>query len=383
MMAILTMSTAHAAPCRQVEEKPAGPAAAPATSWYDPEDGWFDLSRAQELPTGFMPIVVPITEPAIGYGALGGAVFLDPREEAGAEGWARPNMTMIGGLWTEDGSEGLFAANTSMWSGGDLQSLIGGGLVTLELELHGIGEEPELEDDPLEYGLEVEGIMAEGRRRLGDSDFWAALRLAYANATVDFDGDSSGIPGVDPEDEDVTFAGPTLSLRYDSLDNLFTPTRGTLSDSAVSFFDDAFGGSRDFQLVQQVWLHHWPLSERFFLGARADADFSFGDPPFYARPFISLRGVPALRYQGEHAASGELELRWQFHPRFSLIGFGGAGIAWTESDEFGREQSAFSEGLGFRYLIARKFGLHFGLDVARGPEEGAIYVQFGNAWLRP
>jgi len=96
-----------------------------------------------------------------------------------------------------------------------------------------------------------------------------------------------------------------------------------------------------------------------------------------------LRGVPALRYQGEHAASAELELRWQFHPRWSAVGFGGGGLAWTNLESFDREQDAFAEGVGFRYLVARKFGLHMGLDVARGPEEGAIYVQFGNAWMRP
>jgi hemolysin activation/secretion protein len=90
-----------------------------------------------------------------------------------------------------------------------------------------------------------------------------------------------------------------------------------------------------------------------------------------------------LRYQGEHAVSAELELRWQFHPRFSVVGFGGAGLAWTDLDDFEREQSAVSEGLGLRYLVARKFGLHAGFDVARGPEEGAIYVQLGNAWIRP
>jgi hemolysin activation/secretion protein len=174
-----------------------------------------------------------------------------------------------------------------------------------------------------------------------------------------------------------------VSLRYDSLDNLFTPTRGTLSDTSASFFDDAFGGTRDFQLLQQVLIRHWPLSERIFLGARAQANFSFGDVPFYARPFIYLRGIPALRYQGEHAATAELELRWQFHPRISLIGFGGGGLAWTNLESFDREQSAFSGGLGVRYLVARKFGMHAGLDVARGPEEGAIYVQLGNAWIRP
>jgi hypothetical protein len=28
----------------------------------------------------------------------------------------------------------------------------------------------------------------------------------------------------------------------------------------------------------------------------------------------SLRGVQALKYQGEQAAEAEAELRWQFHP---------------------------------------------------------------------
>ena len=51
--------------------------------------------------------------------------------------------------------------------------------------------------------------------------------------------------------------------------------------------------------------------------------------------------------------------------------------------EFEDDQGAWSGGLGGRYMISRKFGLHVGLDVAHGPEDGAIYVQFGNAWMRP
>src|SRR5688572_8126977 len=351
--------------------------------FFDPEDGWFDLSRFLEEPHGFLPLVVPITEPALGYGAVVGAAFLDPREAAGAEGWARPNITFVGGLRTEGGSEGLFAANSSLWAGGTLQTLVGVGDLALELELHGIGEDSTLADDPLDYRLDATGVIGEGRTRLSRSDFWLALRFAYGEAEVDFDGSATGIPGVDPGDDDVTLAGPTLGLRYDSLDNLFTPTRGTLSGTTASLFDQAFGGSQDFQLVRQVLIHHWPLGERFFLGARGDLGLSFGDAPFFARPYVALRGVPALRYQGEHALAGELELRWQFHPRFSLVGFGGLGLAWTELDEFEREQSAFGHGLGVRYALARKFGLHAGLDMARGPEENALYVQFGNAWMRP
>jgi len=366
------------------QESLTAPAATPEErDWTDPEDGWFDLSKFLERPHGFVPLLVPITEPALGYGAVAAAVFLDPREAAGSEGWARPNITVVGGLWTEDGSDGLFAANSSLWDGGDLQTLVGGGGMNLELELHGIGEDAVREDQPLGYRLEVDGVVGEVRRRLGDSDFWGAVRLAFAHAAVHFEGPASGIPGVDADADDVRLAGPSLILRYDSFDNVFSPTRGLLSDTSVSLFGEAFGGTQDFQLFQQVLLRHWPLSESLFLGARLQLNSSFGDTPFYARPYIALRGVPALRYQGEQALSSELELRWQFHPRFSLVGFGGAGLAWTDLEEFEREQSAFSEGVGLRYLLARKFGLHVGLDFARGPEEGAVYVQFGNAWMRP
>ena len=364
-------------------QEPDPPTVEDEPRWRDPVDGWFDLSRFLEHPHGFLPLVVPITEPALGYGAVVGAAFLDPRESAGAEGWARPNISLAGGLWTEGGSDGLFAANSSLWEEGDLQTLFALGDFGLELELHGIGQDATLEDDPLEYGLEATGVVGEGRARLGGSDLWLALRFAYGEARVDFDGSPAGIEGLDPGDDDVTLAGPSLGLRYDSLDNVLSPTRGTLTDTVASFFDDAFGGSQDFQLLRQVWIQHWPLSERFYLGARADAALSFGDVPFFARPYVSARGIPALRYQGEHALSGELELRWQFHPRFGLVTFGGGGLAWTELDEFEREQDAWSGGLGFRYVLARKFGLLAGLDVARGPEEGALYVQVGNAWLRP
>lgn len=365
------------------EAGPAQESAAHEGRWIDPEDGWFDLSRFLEHPAGFLPLVVPITEPALGYGAVVAAAFLDPREEAGSEGWARPDVSVIGGLATEDGSDGLFAANSSLWSDGDLQTLVGVGRLGLELGLYGIGDDPALAGGSLEYALDVDGAVAEVRARVGDTPVWGGLRFAYARAVADFEGAPDPIEGVGDEDDDVRLAGPALTLRYDSLDNLFTPTRGTLSDTSVSVFDDAFGGSQDFQLFQQVLIHHQPLSDELFLGARGLFSSSFGDTPFYARPFVQLRGVPALRYQGEQAASVEVELRWQLHRRVGLVGFGGVGWAWTDLEELEREQSAAAGGVGVRYLVARRFGLHAGIDVAHGPEDGAIYVQFGNAWLRP
>jgi hemolysin activation/secretion protein len=96
---------------------------------------------------------------------------------------------------------------------------------------------------------------------------------------------------------------------------------------------------------------------------------------------VQLRGVPALRYQGEDALSFEAELRWNFVPRWALVGFGGVGQAVEDIDDFGGESYLVSAGgVGVRYMIARAFGLHVGLDVAQGPEDTAVYIQVGSAW---
>ena len=40
-------------------------------------------------------------------------------------------------------------------------------------------------------------------------------------------------------------------------------------------------------------------------------------------------------------------------------------------------------GFGFRYEIARRYGIHMGLDIAFAPDNAAVYVQIGSAWARP
>jgi hypothetical protein len=388
---LVTLLVPHARPAVQ-DAPPAasqGPPPPPApevdhgSRWIDPEDGWFDISRFLEEPAGFLPIAVPITEPALGYGVAGGAAFLQPRESAGEQGWARPNITFVGGMWTEDGSEGGFALDSRHWAGGDVQTLVGGGLVSLDLDYYGAGPDSLFQETPLEYVLDVWGAIGEGRVRLGESDLWAGLRFTYAQTDVSFRNPPDELPGISEDDTSSTLAGPTAKLRFDSLDNVFTPKKGTLAEASAVFYSGAFGGDRDFQLLDLVGTQHWPIAGRWFLGARADLGAAFGDTPFYMRPYIQQRGIPALRYQGDQVLSGELELRWQFQSRFSVLGFYGGGVTWSDDALGERTQDAFAGGGGVRYLVARRFGLHVGLDYAQGPDGGVIYVQFGSAWTRP
>jgi len=130
-------------------------------------------------------------------------------------------------------------------------------------------------------------------------------------------------------------------------------------------------------------MYFHPLALSLFLAARGAVQRSSGDTPFFLRPFVQLRGVPALRFQGDQTASAEVELRWQFHPRFSADVFGGAGVARARVLSREREESVTADGFGFRYLLARQYGLHMGLDVAFGPGDPVLYVVFGSPWLRP
>jgi hypothetical protein len=51
-------------------------------SFCHPDDNMFDLSELIDHPLGFIPLVIPITEPAIGYGAVGALIFISENGES-------------------------------------------------------------------------------------------------------------------------------------------------------------------------------------------------------------------------------------------------------------------------------------------------------------
>jgi outer membrane protein assembly factor BamA len=346
------------------------------------DDGWLDLSGFLDERYGFIPLVIPITEPAVGYGAALALAFIDkPFGEAQA-GFGRPDITVVGGLGTENGTWGAMAGNVSHWLDDSLQTTVGVIRASINLDFQGIGENGALKDHPLSYNLEPLGGVVRAKYRLGRSYFWAGISYALATTQVKFDA-PAGTPGLPDFQRESRVGGLTPSLTYDSRDNIFTPTRGTYVEAGAGLFSQALGGDGEFQRVSLIAMHFLPLHPKWTLGVRGDAAFSFGDVPFYLRPFVALRGVPIMRYQGEHTAQAEGELRWQFWKRFSLVGFVGFGGAWNELERFDNPVTVVTGGAGFRYEIARKYGLHMGLDVAFGPDTTAIYVQFGSAWARP
>lgn len=351
---------------------------------FEESDQWLDLSHFLDCAYGFVPLVSPITEPAVGYGATVAAMFISRREPAGVEGYARPNLAIVGALATENGTRGLFAAHLGTWRAGRLRTLVALMDAELHLEFFGLGGDRPPSAEGADYTVRARGGAAGGSYRFGSKPIFAGLRYAKASTRVDLPENARSVaPAIPQEDLDLDLVALTPSVTLDTRDNLFTPTRGWYLDLAAPIFRRSLGSDRDFERAAITAMHFRPLAKPLFFGVRATARTSSDGTPFFLRPFVLLRGVAALGYQGEQAAELEAELRWQFHRRISLVGFAGAGAARSELAGDWQERSVATGGVGGRYLLARQHGLHMGLDLAFGPDEPVIYLVFGSAWMRP
>jgi hypothetical protein len=319
----------------------------------------------------------------VGYGAVGALVFIDRDVPGKGQPSARPNIAAIGGLATENGTRGLFAAHLGTWMDGKLHTLVGVADADINLDFFGLGGERRADGASLGYSVAARGGVAGGSYRLGDSPWWVGLRYALAETSLSFDIPGSTASGIAPGDLGLRLGALTPSLTLDTRDNFFTPTRGWYVDLSVPLFREALGSDRNFETATLTAMHYRPLSRSLFFSLRGAGKTSSDGTPFYLRPFVMLRGVQALRYQGEQAAEVEAELRWQLHPRFSLVGFAGAGVARSGIGQYDTQKTVTAGGAGFRYLLARKHGLHMGVDMAVGPDQPIFYVVFGSAWLRP
>jgi len=133
-----------AEPVPAAEPAPAGeaapppePAAGAPSELRSPEDGWFDISAFLDQAYGFVPLLIPITEPAVGFGAAGAAVFIDKPEGEAQPGLDRPNITAFGGFATDNGTSGFLVGDVRHWRDNRVQTVVGGICASLNLQLRG------------------------------------------------------------------------------------------------------------------------------------------------------------------------------------------------------------------------------------------------------
>ena len=239
-----------------------------------------------------MPLVSPITEPAVGYNAAAALVFIDRQTSGAQQRNQRPNIAAIGGAATENGTRGLFAGHLGTWRDGKLRTMAAVADADVNLDFFGLGGDRRPGDAPLGYAMRARGGVVGGSYRLGETSLWLGLRYALAKTEISFDQLGVALPGVTRDDRDLRLAGLNPSLTLDLRDNFFTPTDGWYADVSLPVFREWLvaivttrnGADRD--ALQ-------PLTRSVFLSIRASGKSSSDGTIF---TFAPTSGCAAFRH---------------------------------------------------------------------------------------
>ena len=346
----------------------------------DTLDGAFDVSRWLFELHGFIPLISPVTEPALDYGGvLAGAYFI-PKKEVPAGQFRMPDIVGIGGGYTQNGTWFLGGGYAGFWKDDRIRyrGLLGYG--DINLEYYGTGD-GYLSEDPAAFSIESIFFLQQGLFRIGKTPFMLGGKYYFGKTKVTAFEDSK-LPEVDPRDFDMTNSGIGVIGEFETLNNILSPSKGLRIHLSYNQSLEFLGSDRNLGRMTFFTLGYLPIVERWHSGIRIESLLSTRDTPFYMLPFIQLRGVPLMRYQGEWTMLAETEQFVNVFRRWSLVGFGGIGTTVQSLDDPKLSAPAWNAGAGFRYLIARQLGLQMGLDIARGPEDWAFYIVFGSAWLK-
>ncbi|HET7536808.1 MAG TPA: BamA/TamA family outer membrane protein [Candidatus Didemnitutus sp.] len=353
----------------------------------DPDDGTFDMSQFILSKHGFLVVPIIITEPAVGYGGGAAVVFFDyaPDPPPGApppKRYAPPSLTAVVGGMTENGTWFGALAYRGIWRDDTLRYLGVVGRAHAVLKYYGNGGG----GPGLDYKTDAWLVLQQLEQRLGDSNWFVGARYLYIGPDTTFTIGNSNVPGLKPIEFSSATAGLGAMVSYDSVNNMFTPTKGIRMETILSAFDDALGGDFSYGRLDYFNTFYWELvPKQLSMGLRLEGHFTLGDGkvPFYHQPSIDQRGVPAARFQGRQSAMTEVEIDWSVHPRWTLVVFGGDGRVSADSfSDLGDADDVFAYGVGFRYTIARKLGIKAGLDFAWSKDDSGIYITMGSAWVR-
>jgi hypothetical protein len=347
--------------------------------FIDTLDQALDISHYLNHLHGLLPIVSPITEPAVGFGAAGAGLFFIPKKDD-RKGFKMPDMVALAGGYTANGTWFTGAGYVGSWKKDRIRyrGVVGYGDIKLKYYGNGDGF---LAKNPIQFSLEGLFLLQQIIFRVGNSHFLLGGKYIFGSTKVDSSGDR--VLPVDPRDIKMINSGVGFIAEYENLNNIFSPSRGIRSNLTYNQYLEVLGGDRNFGILSYFFIDYFNVIKNHWnAGCRFESQLSLGDAPFYMRPFVYLRGVPAMRYQGELTALVETEQEILFGRRWSMVAFGGIGHAFKSLDEMEVGTTAWNAGTGFRYLIARALGLKMGLDVARGPEQYAVYVVFGSSWIK-
>lgn len=344
----------------------------------DSLDNAYDMSNWLINKKGVLIVPTIITEPAVGYGVAGAALFF---HSSYSEKLGPPSISGVLGGVTQNGTWAAGAFHLGFWKRDRIRYMGAAARTYVNLGFYGSGNLGLLGIESVNLNLDAWLIVQQLKFRLGETDFFLGGRYIWFDTYNTFE-----VPIDNPDftgnEFSSTLSEASLRFEFDSRNNVFTPTKGLFLALSGTYSDTWMGGDALYGRIGLTLIGYLPATNRIFLGVRHESAYSLGAVPFYARPIISLRGAPLMKYQNSNTTVMEAEVSWNLYKRWYVSGFTGIGNAFKNFEDLEEGRSVTTVGTGFRYLVARKLGTHMGMDFGLSNDDYAIYFIFGTAWMR-
>ncbi|PKF60252.1 glyceraldehyde-3-phosphate dehydrogenase [Psychromonas sp. psych-6C06] len=372
-------------------------------SFTDPVDGKFDLgNHLAENAYGFLPIPILITEPSVGLGVGVAGVFLHESEEdkekrkqlalTSLDGGAQlipPAVTVAGAAGTENGTWFAFAGHRRSWFKDSIRYVggVGGGRANLDIYSDiSIGGT----NNTFKFATETRGILGVQhiQFRIAQTPLMLGAKQLLGKSTISSDNKVIDSIMALTLGSDAVTSGLGLTAIYDTRNNIFLPTEGYSVAGEYMVYDSKIGSDWNYSNLDLKAETYIPLAEQWILAFAGNYQYFNSDDTFLpptVKPYVKLRGIPSYRYQGDTIATIQSQVSYKVDTRWLVSTFYGTGFTETKTDmtlsnneELTNTVQAY--GVGFRYQIARRYGLFIGADIAFSKDDNALYFNVGSGF---
>jgi outer membrane protein assembly factor BamA len=192
--------------------------------------------------------------------------------------------------------------------------------------------------------------------------------------------DSGNIPGSKGGD----LSKISLSLVYDTRDNIQFPLSGNRHQLTISIYDNVIGSDYDCTSLTADFREYFQLGELGVLGFQEYFSSASGDVPFKIMPRLGgstmMRGYYEGRFLDKNMYSIQTEYRQPVWWKLGLAAFAGFGDVAHNFDDFNSDDIKYFYGFGIRYNISDEYQTNIRADFGFGKDTSGFYLAFGEAF---
>jgi hypothetical protein len=327
---------------------------------------------------------VPFKNSQVGWGLF---VMVGAIHRFDADTTLKPSTGAGGGFYTDNGSWGVMALENARLRGDALR--LRGMLSHMDIryDFFGIGEDAGQAGISVPLRQKMDIVIGSALFRMMPN-FYGGVATMWMQSTLalreDLPPELPDLPEFD-EARGALFA-PGLQTEYDSRDDDYWPTRGSLGSIKGWFFVDALGASQVFQRYVTAWSWYQPLQgRRLVLATNLNGAFASGEVPFFMLPSLGtgrygLRGYTQGRYRDKVMITAQTEARFHTEGRLGATVFAGFGQVAPQVVDLIDAAVLPAGGLGLRYQLTRQFPMHMRLDYAWGKNGNLLYFSVSEAF---